>query len=168
MRAISIGDKPLNVPSAQRAIRELPFSVESADRQLAGGPALLAALEETGQPVMRWYQMEQPALLLGSCLNPSPRSDTALRNGNAMAAGHGLGSQAHYDRVMTSAFCGTCHPAIHAEHALNTHGRAFTDVWAELQDRRLQKTTSIGALMEVLNEDVAEELNGATIAIEKV
>jgi len=38
-----------------------------------------------------------------------------------------LGTQAHYDKVMTSAFCGTCHPAIYAEHELNTHGRAYTD-----------------------------------------
>lgn len=34
---------------------------------------------------------------------------------------------AHYERVMTSAFCGECHTAIYAEHAQNTHGRAFTD-----------------------------------------
>jgi hypothetical protein len=47
-------------------------------------------------------------------------------------------------------------------------GRAFADVWAQLQDRRLQKTTSIGALMEILNEDVVEELNGAQIAFEKL
>jgi hypothetical protein len=46
-------------------------------------------------------------------------------------------------------------------------GRAFADVWALMQDRRLQKTTSIGALMEVLNEDVLEELNGARIDLEK-
>jgi lipoate---protein ligase len=53
-------------PTARRLIRELPFSVELADRQLAGGPALLSALEETGQPVMRWYRIDRPALLLGS------------------------------------------------------------------------------------------------------
>jgi hypothetical protein len=47
-------------------------------------------------------------------------------------------------------------------------GRAFTDVWAQLQDRRLQKATSIGALMEVLNDDMLEELNGAQIGLEKV
>jgi hypothetical protein len=47
-------------------------------------------------------------------------------------------------------------------------GRAFADVWAQLQDRRLQKTTSIGALMEVLNEDVLEELDGAQIGLVKV
>jgi hypothetical protein len=46
-------------------------------------------------------------------------------------------------------------------------GRAFADVWAQMQDRRLQKTTSIGALMEVLNEDVLGELNGARIDLEK-
>jgi HEAT repeat protein len=33
----------------------------------------------------------------------------------------------HVQRVMTSRFCGECHPAIYAEHAANTHGRAFTD-----------------------------------------
>jgi hypothetical protein len=47
-------------------------------------------------------------------------------------------------------------------------GRAFADVWVQVQDRRLQKTTSIGALMEVLNDDVLEELNGAQIGLEKV
>jgi hypothetical protein len=47
-------------------------------------------------------------------------------------------------------------------------GRAFKDVWAQLQDRRLQKTTSIGALMEVLNEDVLEELDAARIRLEKI
>jgi hypothetical protein len=47
-------------------------------------------------------------------------------------------------------------------------GRAFADVWAQVQERRLERTTSIGALMEVLNEDVLEELNGAQIGLEKV
>ena len=56
------------------------------------------------------------------------------------------------------------HEIIDAE----SFGRAFADVWAQLQDRRLQKTTSIGALMEVLNDDVLEELDGAEIGLEKV
>jgi hypothetical protein len=47
-------------------------------------------------------------------------------------------------------------------------GCAFADVWAQLQNRRLQKTTSIGALMEVLNDDMLEELDGAQIGLEKV
>ena len=56
------------------------------------------------------------------------------------------------------------HEIIDAE----SFGRAFAEVWAQLQDRRLQKTTSIGALMEVLNEAVADELDGAEIGLQKV
>ncbi len=41
--------------------------------------------------------------------------------------GDGLGTAAWRDRVMTSRFCGECHPDAYAEHAQNTHGRAFTD-----------------------------------------
>ncbi len=40
-------------------------------------------------------------------------------------------------------------------------------MWTQMQDRRLQKTTSIGALMEVLNEELADELNGAEIGLEE-
>ncbi|MCK5941756.1 MAG: hypothetical protein KAI24_07305, partial [Planctomycetes bacterium] len=66
---------------------------------------------------------------LASCLQTRMNSTEVLRGGNALTptAESGLGSQAHYDKVMTSAFCGSCHPAIYAEHELNTHGRAYTD-----------------------------------------
>jgi HEAT repeat protein len=37
------------------------------------------------------------------------------------------GRKTHLQEVMTSAFCGKCHPAMYAEHNQNTHGRAFTD-----------------------------------------
>ena len=57
---------------------------------------------------------------------------------------------------------------VHEIADAESFGRAFADVWAQLQNRRLQKTTSIGALMEVLNEDVLEELDGAQIALGKV
>ena len=43
------------------------------------------------------------------------------------AVGGAKGSLHHEQRVMSSEFCGTCHPAMYAEHAQNTHGRAFTD-----------------------------------------
>jgi hypothetical protein len=56
------------------------------------------------------------------------------------------------------------HEVIDAE----SFGRVFADVWTRMQDRRLQKTTSIGALMEVLNEDLVEELNGAQIGLERL
>jgi hypothetical protein len=58
--------------------------------------------------------------------------------------------------------------SVHEITDADSFGRAFADVWAELQDRRLQKTTSIGALMEVLNEDVLGELSGAEIGLERV
>jgi hypothetical protein len=56
------------------------------------------------------------------------------------------------------------HEVIDAE----TFGRAFASVWTQMQDRRLQKTTSIGALMEVLNEDLVAELNGAQIGLKEL
>ena len=56
------------------------------------------------------------------------------------------------------------HEVIDAE----SFGRAFADVWTRMQDRRLQKTTSIGALMEVLNEDLVEDLNAAQIGLERL
>lgn len=62
----------------------------------------------------------------------------------------------------------TLYEGIHEITGAEDFERAFADVWAQLQDRRLQKTTSIGALMEILNEDVVEELNGAQIVLEKL
>ena len=57
---------------------------------------------------------------------------------------------------------------VHEITDAQSFGRAFVDVWARVQDQRLQKTTSIGALMEILNEDVVEELNDAHIGVEKL
>ncbi len=42
----------------------------------------------------------------------------------------------HLDEVMTSRFCADCHPAIYAEHEMNTHGRAFTDAEVRLATGR--------------------------------
>ncbi len=57
---------------------------------------------------------------------------------------------------------------VHEITDAESFGRALADVWMQAQDRRLQKTTSIGALMEVLNDDMLDELNGAQIGLEKV
>ena len=56
------------------------------------------------------------------------------------------------------------HEVIDAE----TFGRAFAEMWTQMQDRRLQETTSIGALMEVLNEDLVDQLNGAQMRLEEL
>jgi HEAT repeat protein len=50
-----------------------------------------------------------------------------------------LGTQAHLDRVMTSASCAGCHPAIYAEHEQNTHGRAYFDAEARLATRGFRR-----------------------------
>jgi lipoate---protein ligase len=47
-------------------IRRLPWSARPADAELAGGPALLAGLERSGTPAMRWYAMSPTALIVGS------------------------------------------------------------------------------------------------------
>lgn len=57
---------------------------------------------------------------------------------------------------------------IHEIADAESFGRAFAGVWAHLEDLRMQKSTSIGELMEVMSESMLEELNGAEILIEKV
>lgn len=54
------------------------------------------------------------ALLLATLLPSSARAEDAA-------------PAAHLAAVMSSRFCADCHPDIYAEHAQNTHGRAFTD-----------------------------------------
>ena len=62
----------------------------------------------------------------------------------------------------------TLYEAVHTITDAESFGRAFADVWVQLHNRRLQNATSIGALMEVLNESVVEELNGAQISLDKL
>jgi len=49
----------------------------------------------------------------------------------------------HEQRVMQSAFCAGCHPAIYAEHSQNTHGRAFTDEEVRLATGRFDHSDCI-------------------------
>lgn len=46
--------------------RCLPFTTEPVALQLATGDALLAGLATTGQPALRWYCADAPALVLGT------------------------------------------------------------------------------------------------------
>jgi lipoate-protein ligase A len=52
--------------SNDSTIRKLPTSNRPAEVELAGGLALLAGLEHTHAPALRWYGMEPPALIAGS------------------------------------------------------------------------------------------------------
>lgn len=49
----------------------------------------------------------------------------------------------------------------------DTFSQAFGEVWREVRQRRLQATTSVGELMEILNDEVLDQLSGAKIEIEK-
>jgi lipoate-protein ligase A len=54
------------VVSHHPLVRRLPWSAGPADAELAGGPALLAGVELTDAPALRWYGMDPPALIVGS------------------------------------------------------------------------------------------------------
>jgi hypothetical protein len=44
-------------------------------------------------------------------------------------------------------------------------GQACADVWFRLQDRKMQQESSIGALVEHLDDAVIEQLDGACISL---
>jgi hypothetical protein len=48
----------------------------------------------------------------------------------------------------------------------DSFGKACADAWGTLRQAQLEKETSIGALMEHLNMDVVDQLNGAVIKLD--
>jgi hypothetical protein len=44
---------------------------------------------------------------------------------------------------------------------------AFGKVWQGLRQKRLEATTSVGELMDILNDEVLDQLQGAEISIEQ-
>ena len=49
----------------------------------------------------------------------------------------------------------------------DSFGAAFAKIWQTLRERRLEKTTSVGELMDILNDEVLDQLLGAEVSIEK-
>jgi len=49
----------------------------------------------------------------------------------------------------------------------NSFGKACADAWSKLRQAQLDQETSIGALLEHLDGDVLELLNGAHLSLEK-
>ncbi len=47
-------------------------------------------------------------------------------------------------------------------------GSACADAWEKLRMERLEKATSIGALYDVLNDNVLDLLLGAKLSVEKI
>jgi hypothetical protein len=50
----------------------------------------------------------------------------------------------------------------------DTFAAAFADMWREIRQRQLEATTSVGQLMENLNDEVLDELSGAEIKLSKI
>jgi hypothetical protein len=63
----------------------------------------------------------------------------------------------------TSVFTGT----YEVEDA-QSFGEACSDVWQQLQRAQLDRETSIGAVMEHVNDSILDQLVGSTIAVTKV
>ena len=49
----------------------------------------------------------------------------------------------------------------------NSFGKAFTDVWLRLRQEQFDRETSAGALMDHLDNNVLEKLDGAQIHLER-
>ncbi len=49
----------------------------------------------------------------------------------------------------------------------DSFGAAFAKVWQAVRERRLERTTSVGELMDILNDEVLDQLHGAEVSIEK-
>jgi hypothetical protein len=47
-------------------------------------------------------------------------------------------------------------------------GRACAHAWTQLREQRFERATSIGALFEDLNDQLLDELNGATFSLAKI
>jgi len=47
-------------------------------------------------------------------------------------------------------------------------GNACADAWWKLKQQQMEKESSIGALMEHLERDVLDQLEGASITLERV
>lgn len=47
-------------------------------------------------------------------------------------------------------------------------GQACADAWTQLRTKRLERASSVGALMDMLNQTVLEELQGAEITLRKL
>jgi len=60
------------------------------------------------------------------------------------------------------------HQAVYEIDDNASFGTAFADVWVKIREQCAAKATSIGALMDSMQESVIDELNGAEIRLQKV
>lgn len=57
--------------------------------------------------------------------------------------------------------------AVHEIVDQESFAAAFANVWQSVRQKRLEATTSIGELMEVLNDEVLEDLTGAQFELSR-
>ena len=50
----------------------------------------------------------------------------------------------------------------------DSFGSAFSEAWRKVREKRLEETTSMGELAEILNDEVLDQLQGADIRLEKI
>lgn len=56
---------------------------------------------------------------------------------------------------------------VHDIQDAESFGAAWGEVWEHLRAQRVEKATSIGALYDVLNDNVLDQLQGAKISFDK-
>mgnify|MGYP001462184280 CR=1 FL=1 len=86
------------------------------------------------------------ALAAGACASGVAiprRGGRRPEGGGAPEESAATARRARLDEVMQSTFCATCHPAIYAEHMVNTHGRAFIDPEARLATRDFRRENCV-------------------------
>lgn len=103
------------------------------------GSSATSTSPTAGRRSLRWLVA---SLLVAAGLyacQTTPAGGRVVATDLAADRGTELGTDAHRDEVMTSRFCGTCHPAIYDEHRQNTHGLAFHDEEARLATRGFRR-----------------------------
>jgi lipoate---protein ligase len=94
------------------AARRLPWASEPASAQLASSSALLAGLEQTGVPALRWYRIDPPALLLGSSqrLSEADLAACAVAGVSVHRRGSGGGVVLSHDLLLLDLALPRTHP----------------------------------------------------------
>ena len=62
---------------------------------------------------------------------------------------------------------GVLYEGLHDVRDAESFGAACAQAWEQLRAQRLEKATSIGALYDVLNDNVLDLLQGANITLDK-
>ncbi len=83
------------------------------------------------------------AILLACHSNGETRVVPGATGIEPLSAPSDLGTRAHFDRMMTSAACAACHPAIYAENQQSAHGRAYIDAETRLATRNFRRDDCI-------------------------